>query len=483
MPVAHCNRIAGLMIGLLVLSAALCAAQDVVQAAKDQVAKYEGQLEALAAWCEQEGLSAEAAKTRQWFRRADGDCVYLPVLPQEEGPPALPEGTPAKVQQWYSRFWQLRRQQAAALEALARRAVRADRASLAFSLALAAIRENPDHPGLRRLLGYQKYQGRWLTLYEIRQLRSNRIWHDKFGWIPRDHVRRYESGMRYCDGQWITAEEDARRHADIENGWLIPTEHYLIHTNHSLEAGVALASKLERLYRVWRQLFVRYYATEAEVMAMFDARAQARPAWTPPRHRVDFYRDREDYVRALRPRFGQVEMSTGFYADGVAHFFAGEGYEDRTLYHEATHQLFHESRPVSPLAGRKGNFWIIEGVAMYMESLREVDGFYVIGGREDVRMRDARFRLLKDDFYVPLSEFVTLGMEQLQADKRIRALYSQAAGLTHFLVHYDGGRYRDTLVAYLAAVYTGRDGPQTLAQLAGVSLRELDRQYREFMSQ
>ena len=468
--------------GFLALWAGVGRTQDLVQAVKDQMARYEAQLEALAAWCEQEGLSAEAVKTRQWLRQPDSHCLYLPVLPREEGPPPLPEDTPAKVQQWYSRFWQLRRQQASALEALARRAVRADRASLAFSLVIAAVRENPDHPGLRRLLGYQKYQGRWLTLYEMRQLRSNRVWHDKFGWLPRDHVRRYESGMRYVAGQWITAEEDARRHAEMDDGWVIPTEHYLIRTNHSLEAGVALAEKLERLYRVWRQLFVRYYASEAEVIAMFDARPQPRPAWTPPKHRVDFYRDRNDYVRALKPRFANVELSTGFYADGVAHFFAGEGYDDRTLYHEATHQLFHESRPVSLAVGRQGNFWIIEGVAMYMESLREADGFYVVGGRDDVRMRDARFRLLKDDFYVPLSEFVTLGMEQLQADKRIRALYSQAAGLTHFLIHYDGGRYRDALVAYLTAVYTGRDGPQTLAQLAGVSLRELDRQYREFMS-
>ena len=54
-------------------------------------------------------------------------------------------------------------------------------------------------------------------------------------------------------------------------------------------------------------------------------------------------------------------------------------------------------------------------------------------------------------------------MEQLQNDRRIATLYSQSAGLTHFLVHYDGGRYRDALVAYLSAVYGGLDSPNTLA--------------------
>ena len=28
--------------------------------------------------------------------------------------------------------------------------------------------------------------------------------------------------------------------------------------------------------------------------------------------------------------------------------------------------------------------------------------------------------------------------------------------MTNFLIFYDGGRYRDALVAYLADVYTGR---------------------------
>jgi hypothetical protein len=143
--------------------------------------------------------------------------------------------------------------------------------------------------------------------------------------------------------------------------------------------------------------------------------------------------------------------------------------------------LFQESRPVAPGVGRQGNFWIVEGIAMYMESLREEDGFHVLGGFDDLRMKAARFRLLNDGFYVPLSEFTAFGVQKLQTDKRIGTLYSQAAGLTHFLVHHGGGRYRDALVAYLQAVYSGRDNPQTLAQLTGASLGELDKQYRAFM--
>jgi hypothetical protein len=118
---------------------------------------------------------------------------------------------------------------------------------------------------------------------------------------------------------------------------------------------------------------------------------------------------------------------------------------------------------------------------MYMESLRQEDGFYVLGGFDDERLHAAWYRLTQDNFYVPLTEFTTYGRDRLQTDPRIATLYSQAAGLANFLVYFDNGRYRDALVAYLLAVYTGRDRPDTLATLSGVDYETLDKQYREFI--
>ena len=93
----------------------------------------------------------------------------------------------------------------------------------------------------------------------------------------------------------------------------------------------------------------------------------------------------------------------------------------------------------------------------------------------------ARYRLLHDHFYVPLEQLTGYGMEKLQNDQKIATLYSQSAGLTYFLLYYDHDRYRDDLVSYLIAVYTGHDGPDTLAQLTGAAYAELDKQYHEFM--
>ena len=197
------------------------------------------------------------------------------------------------------------------------------------------------------------------------------------------------------------------------------------------------------------------------------------------------FRNRDDYIEAWKKEQPNIELSTGFYlaSQREAYFYVAEGEQDDTnLYHEATHQLFSEIRPVSRELGRDENFWIIEGIACYMESLAEQEGWTLLGGNDAVRLRDAQHRLLVDNFYVPLAELIGLGMEQLQRDPRIAKLYSQSAGLTHFLMHGASGRYREPLVEYLVAIYTGpRSRRYTRQRLTGEADAGLDEQYREFL--
>jgi hypothetical protein len=462
-------------------AASLVRGADTAKAAAELHARFAADLEQLAKWCESKGLTDETRKTRRVLGPADPNKLYMPVLPETIGPAKLPADAPADVVEWDSRLNRLRRERATAFYELARRAARTGRAAVAFELAMASIQADPDYEPVRRLFGYQRYKDQWRTPYDVKKLRAGNVWTDEFGWLPKSHLRRYQEGQRYCDGRWISAEDDAKRHADIRAGWVVETEHYSIRTNHGIKASVSLGVKLERLYRLWQQIFLRYYAAETDVIAMFDGRAKASIAL--PRHDVVYFRDRDDYNRTLRPLMPNIEITAGMYRDrpSCAYFFAGKESDDRTMYHEATHQLFHEARQVAPDVGRLANFWIVEGIAMYMETLRQEDGFYVLGGFDDDRMRAARYRLIEDEFYVPLGEFAAYGRERFQKDRRLPTLYSQAAGLAEFLVYYDNGRYRDALVAYLVLIYTGRDGPDTLAKLTGAEFSELDRQYREFM--
>lgn len=174
----------------------------------------------------------------------------------------------------------------------------------------------------------------------------------------------------------------------------------------------------------------------------------------------------------------------GIYFDKVhkAYFFAGPDQQPGTIYHEATHQLFQETRLVTKEVGRTNNFWIIEAIACYMESLAEHDGgYFTLGGAAAGRLPAARQRVLTDNFYVPLGTLVTYSMEALQRDPNIAKLYSQSAGLATFLMNDDAGRYREAVVGYLEAVYSGRANERTLAEQTGKKYEELDAEYRQFL--
>ena len=488
--------LAVLMASGIVASAAPGRAADLYHDAQSARTKYAAEIEKLAQWCVQHDLKAEAKKTRDAFGPGDPYKLYLPILPDKVGTPKPPDDASETVGQWHERFWKMRQQQAGVLYDLARRAIREHQPSLAYQLVLDAVREYPDHEGARRVLGYQKYHNEWHTPYEIRKLRADLVWNEKFGWLNKVNVPRYERGERLSGGRWVTEAVDARLHRDIRSGWDIETEHYLIRTDHSIEAAVALAKKLETLHRLWRQIFIRYYASESYVEGLFGETPKAgarRPTNSAggglarhgemPRFDVVYFRSQAEYNKTLRAAIPDVTISHGIYLaqNRTAYFFAGGEDTDRVMYHEATHQLFQQSRPVPQNIAQRANFWIIEGIAMYMESLHQEGGYYVLGGLDDVRMGAARYHLLDEDFYVPFDQLTRLGMKGLQTHPKIAKLYSQMAAMTSFLVYYGDGRYRDALVAYLEAVYSGNENPGVLAELTGTRYAESDKQYREYM--
>jgi hypothetical protein len=453
------------------------AADDVLQQRATLTTAYAAQLDALADSCRQQQLSEAALELEAWLPKREPDKLTLFVLP----PAALPADEASPVPPWRKRWLALRAQQADALFTLAGRAIDENRPSLALALVTEAVRENPDHASGRRALGYMPYRDAWHTPFEVRQLGSGKVRHEKFGWLPKAHVERYEQGQRYYQGRWMPVAEEAKFRGDVKRGWRVASTHYVVTTNHSLAEGVRLSRRLERLYSVWQQVFGAYAADAKQLkrrLAGQGPRGRAR------QHNVAYFRTRQEYNDALRAAQPRIDITLGIYLDKtkVAYFFAGDDQDPGTLYHEATHQLFQETRPVSRNVGRGDNFWVIEGIACYMESLADHGSYVTLGGANAGRMPAARHRLLEDQFYVPLVELVQLGMKALQNDTRLPRIYSQSAGLTDFLMHDQQSRYREALVEYLIAVYTGRATTRTLAELTGVDYPALDRQYAESMS-
>jgi hypothetical protein len=427
-----------------------------------------------------QALSAEFADAAAgWRPRAPANGSLLFIAPDEYTPSGPGDNLTRSARNEYAE---------AAFE-MARRAAAAGQLSLAFQWATEALRENPDHADARRVLGYEKRGGRWLTPYGVRMADAGKQWHPKFGWLAPANFPRYEAGERLVGSRWVSAEEDAARHRDMKKGWQVRTDHFLVTTNHSLEAGVELAARLERLHQVWRQLFAGFYMTENEVRRLFAGERPPRKQVRP--FRVYYHRDKKQYADALRSRQPRIAETLGIYFDDTreAHFFADDapapGAAVATLYHEAVHQLFQETKPAAKHVGALANFWVIEGVATYFETLREHNdptaGLYFTIGEPDAGRLPAARERLRDGFYVPLGELTQLGKSAVQGRDDIAKLYSQASGLTAFFMDAERGRYREPLVQYLAAVYSGRDSALSLSEATEVSYSELDARYRRYM--
>lgn len=476
-----------LTLSICLLRCAPLSAADLERQRAELTSKYAAELQKLAESCRAEQLDDAAEELSAWLPQRSPDQLTLFVLPRGSESPAPADKTSGEP--WRAKWQALRDAQAEALWSLARQALAEHQPSLAYQLVTETVRENPDHKAARRMLGYARFRDAWHTPFEVRQLNAGRKWHPTFGWLAKGHAERYERGERYYQGRWMTADAEAALRQDVRRGWRVESEHYVVTTNHSLEAGVRLSQRLETLYSLWQQTFVGYLTSEGELLRRFDGRATRRE---PRQHNVVYYRNRQQYNDALRKLQPRIEITIGIYLSEprTAYFFAGDEAatvddDAATLYHEATHQLFHESRSVAPQIGQQANFWAIEGIACYMETLAEhAEGaYYTLGGSNSGRVPAARHRLLTDNFYVPLAELVAMGMQSLQADPRIQPLYSQSAGLLDFFMHAHGGKYREPFVNYLSAIYQGRADADTLSKLTGASYPQLDQQYRAFLSQ
>jgi hypothetical protein len=199
---------------------------------------------------------------------------------------------------------------------------------------------------------------------------------------------------------------------------------------------------------------------------------------------VLLFRNREQYVAHLERDEPSIKVSLGYYAEQprTAYFYAGDDNTLATWFHEATHQLFYERQRRGRPAGIDDNFWVAEGIATYMESLRKGDGFCAVGGPGAYRLQFARYRALTEGFDVPLAKLVTLGRDDVKGmGGDLPKLYSLAAGLSHFFIDGDGGKNRDAFVKYLDEVYRDKATATTLATLVGQPYQKIDEQYGEFL--
>lgn len=444
--------------------------------------KFAEKLEELATTCEGRGLDEGAKAVRERIIVPEMESHKLKALPTEvipEIPNNLAEG---------ERFWRvqlrtLEKDYARELYMLSRRALNDGYPTYAFSLIRETATHDPDHPNARKILGYVRQGNEWVTPFAANQIKQGNVWHEQFGWLPKGHLQRYADGERNFKGKWVSAAKERELRRNFADAWEVRTDHYLIRTNVSLERGVELGRAMEDFHEFFYETFASFFNSRENMLKMFDGTARAVNAKP---YLVHYYRDRSEYIDTLKKNFPKIEITNGIYMTigRTAHFYEDpDNNNEATLFHEGTHQLFFENQNLKGHVGELAHFWIIEGIACYMESFQRTDGIFRLGDPNYIRFAGARTNLLQKNYYVPLREFSQIGMHEFQHSPDVAKNYTQASGLARFFMEYDGGRYRESLITHLTQLYSPnakvRDHAAGLDKLTGVEFEDLDRQYAD----
>jgi hypothetical protein len=450
--------------------------------------KFSVDVERLAVFCDEKSLPEAAEKLRKMAAPLTRELVRMDKLPSTVRP-ELSADLSGDERYWQTQLRFLQGKLAKKLYLLSRRVLYAGSPSYAFDLVREVAGHDLDNRMARRLLGYVRSGNEWLTPFAAEKMRKKHVWHETYGWLLKSHVDKYEKGQRYFKGRWMSAAQEAEFRRDFKFAWEVRTDHFLVKTNHSLERGVAVATSLEEFYDNFFQVFAAFFNTPEQMEKLFSGRGSFQTSRKKP-YEIHYYRTRDEYNRRLINKIPQIAITNGLYftTDRTCYFYHDDVQSnERTLFHEATHQLLYESslreRPIAVDA----DFWIVEGIACYMESYSQTAGRLMLGDPRYVRFHAARHRYLVDKYYVPLDRFVGMGMRPFQMQERsiLAKNYSQASGLAHFFMHYDDGRYRDALIQHLSQLYHPEQRPigvtESLADLTTTKFTDLDRQYGKYL--
>jgi hypothetical protein len=450
--------------------------------------KYGETLQQIAEFCRDRGFQEGVDEIQRLLTPTDPKRIQAVSLPSKVQP-EISGQLSAEERQWRTQLRYERKEFARKLYLLSRKALHDGNPAYAYDLVRELAVHDPDHVKARELLGYVQYKDEWVTPFARRMLLKGYVWHDQFGWLPQTHLPRYLNGERFVVDKWMSAAKEAEIRRDFAQAWVIQTDHYRIRTNYSLERGVELGQALEQFYEFFHQTFAGFFNDPEQLQRLFDGKSPVVNKEGKP-YLVNYYRTRDEYVNRLDRAFPQIRVTNGIYLTGdrTAHFYHDPMNDhEATLFHEGTHQLFFESHNQNRPIGEMAHFWIIEGIACYMESFRRGDGEFSVGDPRYIRFAGARMNGLDQHYYVPFQEFDGLGMREFQNAPMLVKNYTQAAGLAHFFMQAQGGRYRDALVAHLVQLYSAntlkRSSPQRLDELTGVTPRELDRQYLDWLKE
>ena len=241
----------------------------------------------------------------------------------------------------------------------------------------------------------------------------------------------------------------------------IETPHFTIYTHAEKDSATSVATDLERCYWIWTQMFFPHWEGSAQVTTTLEGLGDqdvasylaSKPSRITVRRklRVVLFRDANEYQSTLAPDNPGIEQSTGFYNDDrqTIFLYASDAEDKPTRRHELVHQLFREATRSTlgrQKPGEQSDFWIVEGVAGYFESLRLFDRHATVGGWDSRRLQFARYRVLASGDVMPINELRADGRLSAQKRDDLARWYAHSIAQSHYLL--DGGNAKERVGYY-----------------------------------
>ena len=246
---------------------------------------------------------------------------------------------------------------------------------------------------------------------------------------------------------------------------LVTTPNFEIASQAGTRSTEEVAELCEQAFAVWKQLFFSYWTSE-QTSAPEYSRASDSSKFS-----VVLFENLGSYKKALQSTERNIGISTGYYEPNrkIALFYWDGQKTAATVVHEMAHQLFFEASPrnVNLDTDNEPGFWIVEGVALYLESMsaRACGGARIIdiGGWDSPRFQAGRYRRLHDQYWIQWDDFRSATGTQFRRGSDIEKRYSQACGLSHLWL--DGTPDQQTAIArYIQSVYAGKEDASLLGE-------------------
>ncbi len=377
--------------------------------------EFQAELLRLATICDKVGLAEQAELSRGWLagERDDQTVLYLPCPFEDE------ETASAITVSWAKHFNAARSKFAATLFNEAERIVESDEQA-AYRLVWRTLREDPTHAPARQVLGAL---ARGVTSKS--RVTRGRVQIPELGWQAGTYS-------------------------------LFETPHFRILSCANKPESLRLAQQLEEFYAIWSQVFFPLWAPPGLMRAKLT---EQKGDWPKQRGiEVVLLENRAEYLKVLGVSEDRIGISVGYYNPGLHQsFFYPSPDINATLTHELTHQLLLEATHIDAQsgAGTENGIWLLEGVALYMESLTQHSSYWTLGGVDSPRLQTARYRGVRDGYWPDWKRFSSAGIDEWKKDHDLAKLYSHAAGLTHVMLDSLGAPSRARYIEALIGLYQG----------------------------